>query len=172
MYLLATNSDEHRGGGERKFQKKHESSNYFYSPHAIAKIPCSNFYFGKLTTHQGTTSACRAARCWWTGWWGNQQHSGKYHLWLPAPPSVSISVIRGKGQHTVPWLPAIPCRQAFQWAISSSGKKHTSNFTLQEPFLDNLHIITLALSLTQGWTCTLTVSWLQAWIMGEAGTSI
>lgn len=37
--------------GERKLQNtKHQSSNYFYSPDAIAKIPRSNCYFGKLAT--------------------------------------------------------------------------------------------------------------------------
>lgn len=157
--------------GERKFHKtKQESSNYFYRPDAIAKIPRNDCYSGKLATPRNNF----CLQGWQTAWWGNQQHSGKYHLWLPAPPSVSILPIRGKGHHTVLWLHGIPCRLAFQRAISSAGERHISNFPPQAPFPANLHITTLASSLTQGWTCTkaLSVSWQQMWIMEKAVTSI
>lgn len=155
MYLVAANSDGHWGGGGKKI-----SRNKARKQKLLPQLWCNS----KNTTQQlllwqtcntkeqlllaglqdvgrqddGETSSIQENNIW-----GSLHHQCLH--------------ISNQTSHTImaPWYPMQV------GAISSSGKGHVSNFTLQAPFPAHLHISTLALSLTQGWTCWLCLKEMQ-----------
>lgn len=136
---------------ERKFQEtKQESSDYFYNPDEIAKIPRSNCYFGKLATPRKDfcLQGCKMLV---------DRMMGKPAAFREISSAASgttkhvhISNQRESSPHstTAPWCPMQVGFSVSQLLFSK--EKHISNFTPQAPFPANLHIIPLASSLTQG----------------------